>query len=129
MKLKMKTLKKNVLSGVVAILILFTTTLKAQDVSVEELKVKTSAVCGMCKETIERELAFEKGVKKSVLEVKSKIVTVTYHPNKTTPEKIRQAISKAGYDADDIPANPKAYKKLDDCCKKGVVCNEKTTQP
>lgn len=94
---------------------------KAQNKNTVELKVKTSAVCGMCKTTIERELAFAKGVKKSELDVPSKVVTVIYNPNKTTPEKIRQAISMAGYDADDVPADPKAYEKLHACCKKDVT--------
>ncbi len=120
----MKTLKKNVLAGLVAILILSATTLKAQDSTITELKVKTSAVCGMCKETIEEALAFEKGVKKSNLDGKSQIVTVTYNSKKTTPEKIRLAISNAGYDADDLPANPKAYKKLSACCKKDRAIHE-----
>ena len=117
----MKTLKKIVLSGIAAILILFTTSVKAQDSATEELKVKTSAICKMCKKNIETALSSEKGVKKSELDVKSKIATVTYDPKETTPEKIRKAIANSGYDADDVPANPKAYKKLESCCKKKNV--------
>lgn len=120
----MKTLKKAIVTGIAAISILFIIPANAQE-GTAELKVKTSAVCEMCKETIEKELAFEKGVKRSTLDVPSKIVTVVYNPNKTTPEKIRLAISKAGYDADDVKANPKAYNKLEACCKKGAVCNDK----
>lgn len=101
------------------------TTVKAQDATTAELKIKTSAVCDMCKETIEKHMAFEKGIKKSSLDVESKILTVTYNPAKITPEQIRKAVAQSGYDADDVPANPKAYKKLDACCKKGAVCNDK----
>ena len=72
----------------------------------------------MCKEWIEEALAFEKGVKESEVNVEKQIITVTYKKNKTTPENIRKAISKAGYDADDVAADPKAYAKLDACCKK-----------
>ena len=36
----------------------------------KEVKIKTSAICGMCKARIERNLAFEKGVKESTLDVK-----------------------------------------------------------
>jgi copper chaperone CopZ len=103
---------------IIALFTVFTTAINAQTANVSELKVKTSAVCETCKETIEKALAFEKGVKKSDLDVASKIVTVTYNPQKTTPEKIRQAIANAGYDADDVKANPKSFKKLPDCCKK-----------
>jgi copper chaperone CopZ len=114
----MKTLKKIVLLGVAAILILFIHSAKAQDSTTTVLKIKTSAICKMCKKTIEKALANESGIIKSDLEVKSKIATVTYNPKKTTPEKIRKAIADSGYDADDVPANPKAYKKLENCCKK-----------
>ncbi len=89
------------------------------------IEIKTSAVCDMCIDTIEGALAYEKGVKTSKLNVKSKIVTVKYNSEKTSPEKIRQAIAMSGYDADDLPANPKAYEKLDECCKKGADCEVK----
>lgn len=84
----------------------------------EVIKIKTSAVCGMCKDKIESGLAFEKGVKDVSLDSETKIVSVTYKTAKTSPEKIRLAISKLGYDADEVPANVKAYEKLPSCCKK-----------
>ena len=36
----------------------------------------------------------------------------------TTEAALKTAIANAGYDADDIPANPDAYKELPKCCKK-----------
>ena len=84
---------------------------------VEEIKIKTSAKCGMCKEKIEETLAFEKGVKSAILDVETKIVTVKYDPAKTDPLKIKTAISKAGYDADEVKKDPKAYEKLPKCYK------------
>ena len=83
-----------------------------------EIKIKTSAVCGMCKDRIEQGLAFEKGIKDVGLDLETKICTVKYNPTKTTPEEIRKAISKLGYDADDVVADEKAYEKLPACCKK-----------
>ena len=83
-----------------------------------EIEIKVSSQCSMCKETIEMTLAFEKGVTKSNVDLDKDVVVVTYKPGKTTPEKIRTAISKAGYDADDVPADAKAYANLPDCCKK-----------
>lgn len=120
----MKTLKTIVTANIL-LFVVIANTIKAQEATTAEIKIKTSAICDMCKETIEKALAFEKGVKRSSLDVESKIVTVTYNPKKTTPEKIRIAVSKAGYDADDVPADKKAYDKLDGCCKKGAVCNDK----
>jgi hypothetical protein len=43
---------------------------------------------------------------------------VTYRTDKTTPDEIRLALSKSGFNADDVKADPEAYKKLDGCCKK-----------
>lgn len=84
----------------------------------EEIKIKTSAQCGMCKTSIEKALAFEKGVTSADLSLDDKVLTVTYKPQKTTPEKIRKAVNAVGYDADDSPADPKAYAALSPCCKK-----------
>ncbi len=109
----------------VSILLLFANSINAQEATKAEIKIKTSAICSMCKTNIENYLSFEKGIKKSSLDVDSKILTVTYNPQKTTPEKIRLAVSKSGYDADDVKANEKAYNNLDDCCKKGKVCTDK----
>ncbi|MCU0423263.1 MAG: cation transporter [Bacteroidia bacterium] len=81
-------------------------------------KIKTSAVCDMCKETLEKAMAYEKGVKSSELIVETKILTVTFDPKKTSLDKIRLAISNSGYDADQVLANPKSYGNLPACCKK-----------
>lgn len=81
------------------------------------VKIHTSAVCETCKETIEKDLSFEKGVKSSSLDVETKDLTVVYDSTKTTPEKIRLRVSKIGYDADDVKRDPKAFKRLPDCCK------------
>lgn len=90
----------------------------AQEQKNTQIEIKVSSQCSMCKETIERTLAFEKGVVKATLDLETDIVTVVYKTARTTPEKIREAISKAGYDADDVAADPKAYSNLPDCCKK-----------
>ena len=83
-----------------------------------KVQIKTSAICKMCKATIEKYLAYEKGVKASDLDVPSKVVTVVYNPKKTDIQKIKQAINKSGYDADELPADAKAYNALEACCKK-----------
>jgi len=89
--------------------------MNAQDKN--EIKVKTSAQCGMCKDRIEKALAYEKGVYSSNLDLKTKEVTVVYNPKKISPDKIRLAISKVGYQADDLKADPFAYEELPPCCK------------
>ncbi|MEN8224214.1 MAG: heavy metal-associated domain-containing protein [Bacteroidota bacterium] len=85
----------------------------------KEIKIQTSAICGMCEERIETNMAFEKGVKSVVLDDKTKIVTIRYKTAKTSPDKLRKAISKLGYDADDVEADKEAHDKLPACCQKG----------
>jgi periplasmic mercuric ion binding protein len=84
----------------------------------QKIDIKSSVQCGMCKDRVETAFAFEKGVKKSVVNMATKTVTVTYDPNKTSPEKLRAVIAKVGYDADDVLADPVAYEALPGCCKK-----------
>lgn len=90
----------------------------AQKDKPQEVQIKTSSVCKMCKKTIEKAMAYEKGVESAVLAVPTQMLTVQYNPAKTNPEKIKKAVTKTGYDADEAPADTRAYNKLDDCCKK-----------
>jgi copper chaperone CopZ len=85
----------------------------------EEVEIKTSAICGMCEERIEGNMAFEKGVKKVELNDETKVVTIGFDPRKTDVDKLRKAISKLGYDADDVLADQEAHDKLPKCCQKG----------
>jgi mercuric ion binding protein len=101
---------------------LFASNVQAQNT--EKVSIKTSAVCNMCKQTIEKDLSYEKGVKEANLDVKTQMLTVTYNPKKTNPEKLRKAVSKVGYDADNVAAEVKAYDKLDECCKKDKGVHE-----
>jgi copper chaperone CopZ len=104
-------------SALVFSVLLFGSTAIAQK-NTEEIKILTSAQCDQCKTRIETAMAFEKGIVKTDLDVNSKVLTVTYKPSKTTPDKIRKAINEVGYDADNTLANPEAYSKLPACCKK-----------
>ncbi len=109
-QIKMKKIKLTILAVLAATIHLF-----AQS---DTIKIKTSAVCEMCKTKIEHDLNFEKGIKSAILDVESKEVTIVYNTKKTTPDKLRKAITLIGYDADQMPADEKAYNKLHDCCKK-----------
>lgn len=119
----MKTFRKSLIAAIVAVF-LINMTASAQEKAVAksaEIKIQTSAVCGACKNRIEKNISFEKGVTDVVLDMTTKIATITYKPAKTDPDKLRAAISKIGYDADDVKADAKAYENLPACCKKGVA--------
>ncbi len=81
--------------------------------------IKTPTVqCEECKQRIENYLMREEGVQKVVVDYKRKITKVTYVTDRTNIENIKTAIANVGYDADDVTAEPEAYKKLPRCCKK-----------
>jgi periplasmic mercuric ion binding protein len=110
--------------GMMLMAMMFISPVSAQDKikakkNYEEVQIQTSAVCGMCKERIETNIAYEKGVKKVELNNDTKIVTIGFDPRKNNPDNLRTALSNLGYDADSVPANKEAYDKLPACCKKG----------
>jgi periplasmic mercuric ion binding protein len=81
--------------------------------------IKTPTVqCESCKSRIENYLAREEGVFKVVVDYKRKTTKVTFYTDRTNIENIKTAIANIGYDADDVTADPEAYKKLPLCCKK-----------
>lgn len=82
-------------------------------------KIKTPTVqCEMCKNTIERYLKREEGVISSKVDYKKKITTVKFYADRTNIEYVKTAIANAGYDADNVTANPDSYNALPKCCKK-----------
>ena len=85
----------------------------------QTVKIKTSAICEMCKERIEKNLALTKGVEKSDLNLEDQSnITVVYNPDKIDVAKIKQVMAETGYDADDVKAIKKSFDKLPSCCKK-----------
>ncbi len=75
---------KTIQQGFIALIMVFAFSFSASaQKAKEEVKIKTSAICKMCKATIERRLAFTKGVESANLDVPTKVVTVAYNPKKT----------------------------------------------
>ena len=109
----MKRIK--IIVTIIAVQIIIALNVQAQN---DTLKIQTSAVCETCKETIEHDLSFVKGIVSSDLRVKTHELTVIYDPKKIDANKIRTEVTKIGYDADSLKADPKAFKKLPECCKK-----------
>ena len=106
-----------------AVFIIMCGTIQSTFAQADTVRIKTSAICEQCKERIENDLSFEKGIKSSSLDLDTKVVTVIYNPKKTNEQNIREAITKIGYDADSLTADPKSYKKLPDCCKHEAVAH------
>lgn len=107
----------------VIIILLLTGSIAAR-AQVEKVNIQTSAICEMCKYAIERDLAFEKGIKTADLDLETKVLTVKFSTKKTTADRIRERITKVGYNADSLQRDVKAYNALPDCCKDGAHQDE-----
>ena len=103
---------------------LLTSTLSAQNSKNEKVVIQTTIHCDHCKacetcgQNFQDNLYKIIGLKMYELDEKAMTLTVYYNGKKTNIEKIKTAITKLGYDADEMKADPNAYEKLDGCCKK-----------
>jgi len=115
-------MKKLILSIFAAVL--FSVAAFAQTKAIQTVKISTPTIqCDMCKKTIEDLLKRYDGVMNVNVNVKRKEVTVKYITDRTNEEIIKTAIANAGYDANEIAANPDSYKALPKCCKKPAETN------
>ncbi len=103
---------------IAVLFLMFSTSAYPQFWKTEEVEIKTSAQCPMCRESIEETLTFERGVRHALLDMETKKVKVKYSSRRTNPERLRAAITRLGYDADDKEGDPEAYANLPACCKK-----------
>lgn len=99
------------------LLITSTTTWAQKKGEPVELTIRTNAVCDMCEKTIETELLYEKGVKAVDVDLETNLITVKVDPKKTDVAKVRTAIAKLGYTADEVAPDIAAREKLPACCK------------
>ena len=73
--------------------------------------------CGMCTDKIASGLGKLEGVVKVDVDLEKKVGKVVYKAGVIDLSIIEKAIAAVGYDANDTPAEPKAYSGLDMCCK------------
>jgi len=73
--------------------------------------------CEMCKKKIETYLMRQDGIKAVKVDLKKKVVGVQWITDRTNIENIKTALANMGYDADDVTAEPDAYKRLPVTCQ------------
>lgn len=97
----------------------FTISSVAQTKAVQTVKISTPTVqCESCKKRIETYLKRYDGVQTVNVNYKKKETTVKYVTDRINEEEIKAAIANAGYNANEVIANPDSYKRLPQCCKK-----------
>jgi copper chaperone CopZ len=83
----------------------------------KKIVIQTNAICGMCKTNIETSLNGMEGVKTAELDLVTMKVKIKFDDKVVDADMLRQAIANTGYNADDVPARPKAQEALAACCK------------
>lgn len=114
--------KRDVLSLILLLFVTVQSFAQKEPVEVKDgykVEIKTSAICEMCQYALEKDLAFEKGVKEATLSLDDKVMSVVYNPKKTDAQTIRERITMVGYHADTLARNAEAYENLPMCCKDG----------
>ena len=88
------------------------------------VRIKAKVSCNGCKTKIEKNIAFEKGVKYVDADIKTKIVTIKYTKGKNTDKKLLAAVKKLGYGGEII----KGATTSSSCvkpCPKSKSCSDK----
>lgn len=86
------------------------------------IQTNASLKCQKCIDRFKENVPFFKGVKDYTYDASTAKITINYDAKKTNPDILRKEISKMGYDADAVKADPAAREKLPACCKNGGTC-------
>lgn len=111
--------------GIIA-LTTFSSASFAQQKALLKAVIKTPGVqCEACKTRIENHLLHEDGVSSVKADYRRHTVTVVWYTDRTNIENIKTVLANMGYDADDVTADPDAYKRLPLTCQH--ISKEKTS--
>lgn len=102
---------------IIGILLSTLTSFGQQKKETAKATFQVAGICKMCKGRIEEAANYTKGVKSAEWDKASEILTVEYRSDKTSPQKIGNAIAKAGHDNQYAKASDKDYDRISNCCK------------
>jgi len=110
----MKTLVKIILIAILTFA--FTSNINAQSATSKTETIKVSGNCDMCKARIEKAAKID-GVNKAEWSEKTKTLTATFDPAKTSIDAIGKKVAASGHDTEKVKADDKVYSKLPGCCQ------------
>jgi len=99
----------------------------AQQKAIQKAVIQVPGVkADACKTSIENFLVHEYGVSSVRADYHRHIVTVVWYTDRTNIENIKTALANMGYDADNVTAEPGAYKRLRPECKPAIISKDST---
>ena len=100
----------------------FSTASVAQKKAIQKAVIQTPGVQDeACKTRIDNFLVHEYGLSSVKADWRKHTVTVQWYTDRTNIENIKTALANMSYDADDVTADPDAYKRLPVTCQHPVV--------
>jgi len=111
-------MKKQIVALLIALMICGVASAQKKNSNNKTAEIAIPGYC--CKglnATIEKTLAYERGVVEWTLHQDKKSVTVVYKDGKTSPEKIEKALAENGVRTANCKPNPRAIEKLPACCQ------------
>jgi mercuric ion binding protein len=78
--------------------------------------IKVWGNCNLCKTRIEKAVKSD-GATAADWNVKTKLLTVTFDPSKTSVDSFSKKLASVGHDTEKYKADDKAYNALDACCQ------------
>ncbi len=79
-------------------------------------EMEVNGNCDMCKKRIEKAAYSVKGVKSAQWHVNHQDMHLVIDENRTSIDKVHQAIADVGHDTDKIKAKDEVYQELHGCC-------------
>ncbi|MBR6334010.1 MAG: heavy-metal-associated domain-containing protein [Bacteroidales bacterium] len=87
------------------------------EMGIDTITIQTNGVCKQCADRFMANVPYFKGVTDCQYDMQTSKLFISYQWRKTNPDKLRKQISKLGYNADEVPADPKVRAKLPACCR------------
>ncbi len=84
---------------------------------IQTAEFKVSTECHVCKDNIEAEVNYLKGVVYVNVKYEEKVMKVKYNTKKTDEMTIKKAVAAMGYDCGDVKATSKAKNNLGHVCE------------
>ena len=90
----------------------------AQQKAIQKAVISTPGVRSeACKTYIDSRLVHEYGISSVKADYKKHTVAIAWFTDRTNIENVKTALANMGYDADDVSAEPEAYKRLSTDCQ------------
>ncbi|MEO6637259.1 MAG: copper chaperone [Ginsengibacter sp.] len=102
----------------IVVTILITSCTFGQQKAIQKAVITTPGVRSeVCKTNIDNRLVHEYGISSVKADYKRHTISVAWFTDRTNIQNVKTAIANMGYDADEVTAEPDAYKRLSKDCQ------------